>query len=289
MKRSLMPAALAAPLFAGCLGSSAAVPSRAQPAAIAEVRSEKPPHASSVVVVIMENRDYDLIIGDKEAPYINKQLVPQAALMTNSHAITHPSQPNYLGLFSGSTQGINDDSCPHTFSAANVGEELIAAGSTFDGYSESMPYDGFTGCYSGEYARKHNPWVNFTNVPASSNLIYQGFVTPSALTVVVPNLCHDMHDCSTQTGDQWLKSNLPPFLAYDKKHNGLLVLTWDEADPDASGKNQIATLLIGPMIEPGKYAQDITHYSTLRTIEDIFGVACTADACQAHDLKGMWR
>jgi acid phosphatase len=249
----------------------------------------KTPQASSVVVVIMENRDYDLVIGSKDAPYTNGRLVPEAALMTNSHAIGHPSQPNYLAFFSGSTQGVGNDSCPHTFSAANVGEELIAAGATFDGYSESMPYDGFTGCYSGEYARKHNPWVNFTNVPASSNLIYQGFVTPSALTVVVPNLCHDMHDCSTQDGDRWLKANLPPYLKYDNEHNGLLVLTWDEADPDRNGRNQIATLLVGPMIKPGKYAQDITHYSVLRTIEDILKVACTANACEAYDLKGMWR
>ncbi|HLX26657.1 MAG TPA: alkaline phosphatase family protein [Candidatus Cybelea sp.] len=290
MKRSWMLGVLVAPFIAGCLGSSTALPGAAQPPApTAIVRNAKKPHASSVVIVIMENRDYDLVIGTSAAPYINKQLVPHAALMTNSHAITHPSEPNYLALFSGSTQGVDDDSCPHTFTTSNVGEELIAAGYTFDGYSESMPYDGYTGCSSGEYARKHNPWVNFTNVPASSNLVYQGFVTPSALTIVVPNLCHDMHDCSTQTGDTWLKSNLPAFLKYDKQYNGLLVLTWDEADPDANGQNQIATLLLGPMIKPGKYAQDITHYSTLRTIEDIFGVACTAAACQASDLKDMWR
>jgi len=289
MKRSSMLAAFVAPLFAGCLGSTAALPGGAQSSAIAADKSNKAPHASSVVVVIMENRDYDLIIGSKDAPYINKHLVPQAALMTNSHAIGHPSEPNYLAFFSGSTQGVGDDSCPHTFSTANVGEELIAAGATFDGYSESMPYDGFTGCSSGEYARKHNPWVNFTNVPASSNLVYQGYVTPSTLTIVVPNLCHDMHDCSTQTGDRWLKANLPPFLGYGKQHDGLLVLTWDEAAPDGNGQNQIATLLLGPMIKPGKYAQDITHYSTLRTIEDIFGLACTANACNAYDLKGMWR
>ena len=78
-------------------------------------------------------------------------------------------------------------------------------------------------------------------------------------------------------------------MKYDKQHDGLLILTWDEADPDGNGQNQIATLLLGPMIKPGKYAQNITHYSTLRTIEDILGVACTAYACQAGDLKGMWR
>lgn len=258
-------------------------------AAMPPVTGAKAPHASSVVVVIMENRDYDLVIGSKDAPYINKHLVPQAALMTNSHAVAHPSEPNYLAFFSGSTQGVNDDSCPHTFGAANVGAEILGAGRTFDGYSESMPYDGFTGCYSGEYARKHNPWVNFTNVPAGSNLVYQGFITPSAVTIVVPNLCHDMHDCSTRTGDEWLKANLPSFLNYANRHNGLVILTWDEAYPDGNGQNQIATLLIGPMIKPGKYSQNVTHYSVLKTIEQIFGLACTENACGAPGLKGMWR
>ena len=115
------------------------------------------------------------IIGNTAAPYINTSLVPEAALMTNSHAIGHPSQPNYLALFSGSTQGVTDDSCPHSFSVANLGSEALAAGKSFAGYSESMLIDGFTGCSSpnGLYARKHNPWVNFTNVPASLELRLQ--------------------------------------------------------------------------------------------------------------------
>ena len=248
------------------------------------------PHAKRVVVVIMENRDYDLIIGNSQAPYINGTLVPEAALMTNSHAIGHPSEPNYLAFFSGSAQGIRDDSCPHTFSTANVGAELLAAGKTFDGYSESMPYDGYTGCTYGKYARKHNPWVNFTNVPSTSNLVYNGLPQPvPALTIVVPNLCDDMHDCSTGTGDTWLKNNLPAFLTYDNAHDGLLILTWDEADPDNDGTNHIATLLIGPTIVPGSYAQNVNHYSVLRTIEKVLGVPCTAGACQAQLLKGMWK
>jgi phosphatidylinositol-3-phosphatase len=293
-RASAAPFALAAvaPFFAGCLGFGSPDPSSAQPQSQSvTVRAPSAgPHARNVVVVIMENRDYNSIIGSSEAPYINGTLVPEAALMTNSHAVTHPSQPNYLALFSGSTQGITGDSCPHVFGSVNASEELVAAGETFEGYSESMPYDGYTGCTSDEYARKHNPWVNFTNVPSTLNLVYKGFPRqPSTLTIVVPNLCNDMHDCSTQTGDTWLKNNLPPILKYDKMHNGLFILTWDEADPDSNGKNQIATLLIGPMIKPGKYDQDVTHYSTLRTIEDIAGIPCTAGACKASNFKKMWR
>ncbi len=70
---------------------------------------------------------------------------------------------------------------------------------------------------------------------------------------------------------------------------GLLILTWDEAAPDKSAKNQIPTLLIGPTVKPGSYSQDIDHYSVLRTIETIAGLACTANACKASDLKGIWR
>jgi len=81
------------------------------PTAFAQV-----PTPAHVVVVIEENHGYSQIIGSPQAPYINT-LATQGALFTKSYALTHPSQPNYLGLFSGSTQGITDDSCPHTFSA----------------------------------------------------------------------------------------------------------------------------------------------------------------------------
>jgi phosphatidylinositol-3-phosphatase len=278
--------------LAGCVSNAAAsqVPVQgAGGAAVSAIAKRGGPHAGSVVVVIMENRDYNLIIGSKDAPYINGTLVPQAALMTDSHGITHPSQPNYLGLFSGSTQGIKDDSCPHTFTTENLGAEVIAAGGTFDGYSESMPKDGYTGCTTKLYARKHNPWVDFKNVPASSNLIWYDLPgPPPSVSIIVPNLCNDMHDCSTKTGDDWLKANLPAILASDSSTSGLLILTWDEADPDRSGTNQIATLLLGPMIVPGQYGQKVSHYNVLSTIEAIEGVKCTASACKARVLAGMW-
>jgi acid phosphatase len=255
------------------------------------VRHNPKPNASSIVLVIMENRDYNLVIGNAHAPYINGTLLPQAALMTNSHAIGHPSEPNYLAIFSGATHGVKDDSCPHTFKAPNLGSEVIGSGATFDGYSESMPHDGFKGCYYVNlYARKHNPWVNFVNVPASSNLVWHALPkVPSTVSIVVPNLCNDMHDCSTKTGDDWLKATLPAILDYDAENNGLLLLTWDEAAPDANGKNQIATLLIGPMIAPGKYGQDIDHYAVLHTIESILKVPCSGNACKAPVIKGVWK
>lgn len=80
------------------------------------------------------DRSSTLILGGSSAPYI-KSLSTSGATMTQSFAVTHPSEPNYLDLFSGSNQGVTNDSCPHTFSTANLGSELVAAGKSFLGTS----------------------------------------------------------------------------------------------------------------------------------------------------------
>ena len=146
------------------------------------------------------------------------------------------------------------------------------------------------GCsYASLYARKHNPWVNFSNVPPGANEPYRGFpAKPPSLTWIVPNMCNDMHDCSTHAGDRWLANNLPAIIAWNAKHNGLLVVTWDEAEPDLAG-NRIPTVFVGPMVAPGTYAQEVTHFTVLHTLETIFGVSCIAKECGAGDVTGIWR
>jgi len=239
----------------------------------------------------MENKDYDLVVGSPQAPYLNKRLIPQGALLQNSHAIGHPSEPNYLALFSGSTQGIKGDRCPVYFTTTNVASELIAASKTFAGYSESMPRNGYKGCYQGLYDRNHNPWVEFRNVPPSDNLVYRGFPADVASFVwITPNLCHDTHNCRVKVGDEWLSQNLPSIISWDQNHDGLLILTWDEASPDNSGKNHIPTVLVGPMIRPGvTSAQNVNHYSVLRTIEKILSVPCIDHDCKAPLITGIWQ
>jgi phosphatidylinositol-3-phosphatase len=277
------------PLFlAGCISAGALQATPIVPAAVSSFAS---PHGSQVTILLMENKDYKHVAGNPQAPYFNKTLIPQGVLLRNSHAIAHPSEPNYLALFSGSTQGIHGDPCPVSFKAANLASELIAAGKTFAGYSESMPHDGYKGCYHGLYDRNHNPWVEFGNVPASDNLVYRGFPsTVASLVWIVPNLCHDTHNCAVRAGDMWLSKNLPPIIAWDKNHDGLLILTWDEADPDNGGKNHIPTVLLGPMIRRGvDDMQDVDHYSVLRTIERILGVACIAKDCKAPLITGIWK
>ena len=71
----------------------------------------------------MENHAYSEILGQPDAPYLNS-LARSGAVLTQSYAVTHPSEPNYLALFSGSTQGLSDDSCPHTFDCPNLAVAL---------------------------------------------------------------------------------------------------------------------------------------------------------------------
>ena len=247
------------------------------------------PAYDHVVVVIEENHSFSEVIGNSNAPYITS-LANTGAKMTQSFAVTHPSEPNYLALFSGSTHGLTDDSCPHTYTGENLGHQLIAAGRTFTGYSESMPSDGYTGCTSGSYARKHNPWVNFTNVPSSSNLRFSrfptDFTTLPKVSIVVPNLCNDMHDCSVSTGDTWLKNHLGAYATWAKTHNSLLLVTFDEDDRSAS--NRIPTLFYGAHVATGTYSEHITHYTVLRTLESINGLGCTGSSCSVSPISDIW-
>jgi phosphatidylinositol-3-phosphatase len=275
-------------LLAGCVSSAGAqVPS----IAFAGATPLAGPHGSQVTIILMENKDYQRVVGNPQAPYLNTKLIPQGVLLRNSHAVGHPSEPNYLALFSGSTQGINGDQCPVYFTRTNIASELIAAGKTFAGYSESMPRDGYKGCYRGLYDRNHNPWVEFRNVPETDNLVYHGFPKNVASFVwITPNLCHDTHDCPVNVGDRWLSKNLPPIIAWDNRHDGLLILTWDEAAPDINRRNHIATVLVGPMIRPGAMdAENVDHYSVLRTIEKILNVPCINHDCSAPLLTGIWK
>ena len=247
------------------------------------------PRPDHVVIVIFENHQQPQVIGSSSAPYINS-LAQTGANFTQSFGVTHPSQPNYLAQFSGSTQGITNDSCPHTFTGNNLGKQVIDAGLTFAGYSEGLPSQGSTVCTSGRYARKHSPWVNFSNLATSTNKQLSAFPTNFAslptVSYVIPDLCNDMHDCSVRTGDTWLRNNVKPYADWAKTHNSLLIVDFDE--DDFSGSNRIPTIFYGQQVKTGSYTERITHYSVLRTVEDMFGLAHIGNAASANSIADCW-
>jgi hypothetical protein len=167
------------------------------------------PTPDHVVVLMMENYGYADIIGSPNAPHLNALLSdPNAALFTQSYGLYHPSQPNYIMLYSGNNQGVtNDNAVSNTpLSTCNLGASLIANGHTFTGFSEDLPSVGDLTTSSGNYVRRHCPWTNWVatsgtnSVPASVHQPYTSFPSNTnyaslpTVSFVIPSLTEDKHN-----------------------------------------------------------------------------------------------
>jgi len=261
--------------MAGGAASAEAVPAPA-PAGIRTGAAPRPDH---VVIVMLENKRYDAVVGHPRARWVSS-LAKSSANLRRFYGETHPSQPNYLALFSGSTHGVTDNKCPHRLGhRRNLASQLLAHGYTFTGYAEDLPRKGFTGCSHRGYVRRHTPWVNFSNVPASASRPFTKFPRDfrklPTVSFVIPNLCHDMHDCPKQTADAWLKKHFGAYVAWARKHNSLFVLTFDE--DNRTGDNHIPTIVAGAGVRPGRYGTRLDHYDLLRTLQHMYGLRPTGD------------
>jgi hypothetical protein len=243
-----------------------------------------------IVIVVEENHSYKQIVEGSDSPYMHS-LIQRGALFTNAHGVTHPSQANYIALFSGSTQGVKDDSCQKPFAGANLASELLNAKLTFTGYSEDLPKVGYTGCSSKGYARKHNPWVQFSNVPEELNRpltdFPKDFSKLPTVSFVIPNHQNDMHDGTIKQADDWLKDHLDAYVTWAEKNKSLLIVTWDE--DDFAKANHIPLIFVGPMIKPGKYEENVNHYHVLRTIEDSYHLPALGESKNVKPISTIWR
>ena len=252
-------------------------------------RASRPDRPDHVLVVVLENKDEQDVV--REAPSL-VALAASGASLTDMHAETHPSQPNYLALFSGDTHGVTDDRCPLAFDGPNLAGELVAAGYSFAGYAEDLPRAGFTGCTAGDYARKHAPWTDFRNVPPQAGqpltALPADYANLPTVSFLIPNLCHDMHNCSIADGDRWLAQNVGRFGEWARTHNSLLVVTFDESESDSDQDNHIATLAVGQRVRPGPITERTDHYRLLRTLEDLYGLAPLGDSARTSAIGALW-
>ena len=247
------------------------------------------PRPDHVLIVIEENKAFGQIIGNRDAPYINA-LAGRGMLFTHSYGVAHPSQPNYLALFTGSTYDISSDVCPLELSGDNLADSLQQRGLSFAIYSESLPAAGAEDCIYGGYRRKHNPVADWKEL-ASANLplstFPQEFSRLPTVSWVVPDQRNDMHDGSVAQGDAWLKQNLDAYANWAVRHNSLLIVTWDE--DNGSAGNRVATIFVGEMVRHGSSSQYIDHYGVLRTIEEMYGLPLLNKSATAQVAKGVWK
>ena len=268
------------------------------------------PNYDHIVVVVEENHSRTQIIGNTaEAPFINA-LARRGASLTNMAGITHPSQPNYLELFSGDSQSVLDDGKPGglPFTTPNLAAALIAAGKTFTGFSEDLPAPGDADTqitfYPGgadRYARKHVPWTNWQSsanplppnaLPPSVNQPFTAFPTDFTLlpdvAFVIPNELHDMHSGNDRVkrGDQWLAARLAAYARWAVANNSLLIVTWDE--DDRATANQIPTIFYGANLKVGDNEGAWTLHHLLRTITDLAGIAPIGRAANVSRIAGIF-
>lgn len=278
----------------GCAGGSpgAIVPTKAPP-------SVRLPAFTHVVVVVFENKEVSSIAGNPDAPTFNA-LARRYATLTNYDAVAHPSLPNYLALVSGSTQGITSDCTDCIVRARNLADTLERAGKTWKTYAEDLPYPGFTGGSAGRYAKKHDPFLYFKDIASSgrrrSVVPFTRFERDLArrrlpdFSLVVPNLCNDMHDCPVATGDAWLKANVVPLLHSRVLRGGVVFVVFDEGASGEGGGGRIEALALGPKVRRGSTFRKATnHYGLLRTIEDAWKLPRLGLSRTGTPIGGIWK
>jgi phosphatidylinositol-3-phosphatase len=290
------------------------------------------PLFSRVFVIMMENTSYSsletaLNANPSVTPYL-KSIQTAWATASNYHgghnadgSAAHPSLPNYLVMTSGSSFDVGCDcapasapmctsgilgncsrltsSCGCQQTAANLGDQLLTAGTTWKAYGEDMGAPCST-TDVGLYAVKHMPFLYYSSIQgnaascAAHVVPYTGFAadlaTPIKFVYVAPNLTHDMHDPSIaishdtnlMNGDSWLMmTGLPPILAlpdFQAGGKGLIVIAWDEDDISGglagTTDDPIPMFVISPLAKKNHFVSAVQadHKSLLATIEDGLGL-----------------
>ena len=289
-------------------------------AARAATRS-KAHHFDHVLIIVLENVDYERAIQDPSLT----SLAAQGASFTNFHALFHPSYPNYLAMIAGTDYGLHrrgsflgdrqvnfaNDSEHRT-----IADRLMAAGLDFKQYAEELPpgtcpWDLSTlhvADKRGNYVRRHVPFLSFREVqekwcnrviPVDSAKADNYFVQDAnkglvAYSFYTPNTNHDGHDTTAEVAGSWVKRFLDEDFPEKLRKGTLVVVTFDESGGNQD--NRIFTLFLGDMVKPASeqdarvLGRHYTHYSVLRTIEDNFGLEpLTANDRDAQPISGVWK
>jgi hypothetical protein len=269
------------------------------------------PRSKHVWMITEENRSYESVIGSKYMPYFNS-LASKYGLATQYYANRHSSLPALMWLVAGQDVTTNNNT---TFchNADNVVRHLLFHGMTWKSYQEDLPYSGFTGLSSGNYVRRHNPLIDFTDVCAPGQKFNSVPFTHMANDIanhstanyvyITPNLQHDAHDGSRGQADAWLSQQVPKILSmpeFQSGGDGLLFIAWDEGNLGTDNRcngwtssgcgGRVATLVIGPKVKRGFKSQVVYHHENLlRTVCDALGfAACPGAAANAKPMSDFF-
>jgi acid phosphatase len=255
------------------------------------------PRFGHAVVVVFENHSARRILDHAGSPF--RWLAHRYALLRRYDAVAHPSLPNYLALVSGSTQGVHHDCTRCAFPGPSLADTLAARGLSWRTYAEHLPLYlrlgvGITGP---EKARLPFLYFPAAHTPRSTAPLTAFFRDLRArrlpsFSLVIPDLCHDMHSCSVAKGDAWMTAFLRAVLRPGALRRTALFFVFDEsrrADTRGGG-GRVAAIVAGPLVRPHSVSNaPLDHYSLLRTIEDAWRLPLLGHSATARPITGIWR
>jgi acid phosphatase len=297
MHRLRIPVVLAALalVITACTSSGPATAASTAPAT--SKVSARPPH--KMLVILLENHSQSQALA--QMPHL-AAWARRYGQATNYRAITHPSLPNYLAIWGGSTFGVTSDCTVGTrgcaASAPSVFGQTIAARHTARAYQESMA----TACQQkagGSYAPRHSPWpywsterricraFDVSSGTPSGGALHHDIVTGRLPTTgeLTPNVCHDGHDCPLSTADAWLVPWVRQLVAGPDYRAGRLtiVITFDEDDFQPA--NRVAFVVIDPHLHGRTVTGPFNHYSLTRWLCANAGVPLLRKAAYARPMR----
>lgn len=166
-------------------------------------------------MIVEENNGFHDVIGNPAAPNLNA-LARTFGLATDYFGVSHPSEPNYVGLLGGSTHGVNSDDAywTHEVHAPSLISQLDHAGISWKAYLQGSPHPGYQGiCYPAKcngapdsdplFVSKHDGIQNYIsslNPRDWSRQVPLGELPGDLASgdvprfnYVIPDECHDMH------------------------------------------------------------------------------------------------
>jgi phosphatidylinositol-3-phosphatase len=264
--------------------------SSSTPAPVASPRPSSP-GVSKLLVLVVENHSLDEMRSQMPWTY---GLAHRYGYATAYRAMTHPSLPNYLAIAGGSTFGIHDDHDPsaHPISGPSVFGEALAHGRSARVYADAMASPCFL-TSAGRYAVRHNPWTYFVDERTACRT----FDTPLArfsadvraghlpdAGMVVPDLCHDAHDCSLATADAWLHQEVGLAMSGPDFRAGRLAIVVTADEDDGSQGNVVLTVVVHPSLDGVVATGPLSQLSLCRLYAEVLGVPLLRDSASAPSM-----